>query len=96
MRDATRIFRLTTGGAPVTLQARGFSAEREVATAANESVCGLAVGIWTRDISKAHRTAWQLKARHAVGASTSNQAGPRTRRLRHRSLHQTKAVDIAL
>ena len=92
----TRIFRLTTGGAPVTPQARGFSAEREVVNAANESVYGLAVGIWTRDISKAHRTAWQLKARQAVGASTRNRAGPRTRRRWHRSLHQTKAVDIAL
>ncbi len=67
MSDATRIFRLTTGGAPVTPQARGFSAERGVATAANDSVYGLAVEIWTRDISKAHRTAWQLKASHAVG-----------------------------
>ena len=39
-----------------------FSAENGIATAANDSVYGLAAGIWTRDISKAHRTARQLKA----------------------------------
>ncbi|TDD56082.1 aldehyde dehydrogenase family protein [Saccharopolyspora elongata] len=39
-----------------------FSAEQGVAPAANESVYGLAAGVWTRDISKAHRVAKQLKA----------------------------------
>nr|WP_328825588.1 aldehyde dehydrogenase family protein [Tomitella gaofuii] len=39
-----------------------FDAERGVAAAANDSMYGLAAGIWTRDISKAHRTAKQIKA----------------------------------
>ncbi|TCK27573.1 aldehyde dehydrogenase family protein [Pseudonocardia endophytica] len=39
-----------------------FSAEHGVAAVANDSEYGLAAGIWTRDISKAHRTARQLKA----------------------------------
>ncbi|TSE02179.1 aldehyde dehydrogenase family protein [Skermania sp. ID1734] len=39
-----------------------FSADSGVAAAANDSMYGLAAGIWTRDISKAHRTAKQLKA----------------------------------
>ncbi len=39
-----------------------FSAADGVAAAANNSIYGLAAGIWTKDISKAHRTARQLKA----------------------------------
>ncbi|MFE3290807.1 aldehyde dehydrogenase family protein [Rhodococcus sp. NPDC059234] len=39
-----------------------FNAAAGVAAAANDSIYGLAAGIWTRDISKAHRTARQLKA----------------------------------
>lgn len=39
-----------------------FDAESGVAAAANDSIYGLAAGIWTRDISKAHRTAKQIKA----------------------------------
>ncbi|TJZ79704.1 aldehyde dehydrogenase family protein [Rhodococcus oryzae] len=39
-----------------------FNAEAGVAAAANDSIYGLAAGIWTRDISKAHRTARQIKA----------------------------------
>lgn len=39
-----------------------FSAENGVVAAANDSIYGLAAGIWTKDISKAHRTAKKLKA----------------------------------
>ncbi|HEY3472779.1 MAG TPA: aldehyde dehydrogenase family protein [Amycolatopsis sp.] len=39
-----------------------FTAEEGFSAAANDSVYGLAAGIWTRDISKAHRAAKQLKA----------------------------------
>jgi phenylacetaldehyde dehydrogenase len=39
-----------------------FSAADGIAAAANDSCYGLAAGIWTRDISKAHRTAKELKA----------------------------------
>ena len=39
-----------------------FNAEEGVAAAANQSEFGLAAGIWTRDISKAHRTARSLRA----------------------------------
>ena len=39
-----------------------FNAERGFAPAANDSEYGLAAGIWTRDLSKAHRAAKQLKA----------------------------------
>ncbi|GAA4549245.1 aldehyde dehydrogenase family protein [Pseudonocardia xishanensis] len=39
-----------------------FNAEEGVTAAANQSDFGLAAGIWTRDISKAHRTARSLRA----------------------------------
>ncbi|MDG3011632.1 aldehyde dehydrogenase family protein [Rhodococcus sp. D2-41] len=39
-----------------------FDADAGVAAAANDSIYGLAAGIWTKDISKAHRTARQIKA----------------------------------
>lgn len=39
-----------------------FTGDEDVAQAANRSRYGLAAGIWTKDISKAHRTAQQLKA----------------------------------
>jgi aldehyde dehydrogenase (NAD+) len=39
-----------------------FKTENDVIAAANDSIYGLAAGIWTKDISKAHRTAKRLKA----------------------------------
>ena len=39
-----------------------FSDPAELVTQANDSVYGLAAGIWTRDIQKAHRLASQLRA----------------------------------
>jgi phenylacetaldehyde dehydrogenase len=39
-----------------------FDDPEELATRANDSVYGLAAGIWTKDLSKAHRTAAVLRA----------------------------------
>lgn len=39
-----------------------FTDPEELVTRANDNIYGLAAGIWTKDISKAHRTAEQLKA----------------------------------
>src|SRR5260370_38693690 len=40
-----------------------FKDADDVAATANDTVYGLAAGIWTKDISKAHQLAAELKAR---------------------------------
>jgi phenylacetaldehyde dehydrogenase len=44
-----------------------FTGSTEVAPAANDTVYGLAAGIWTNDVTKAHRLIPQLKAGDGVG-----------------------------
>lgn len=39
-----------------------FSSEEEVVASANDSIYGLAAGVWTKDISKAHKMAKRLRA----------------------------------
>ena len=39
-----------------------FSTEDDIARIANDNQYGLAASIWTRDISRAHKTAAQIKA----------------------------------
>ncbi|HXW53688.1 MAG TPA: aldehyde dehydrogenase family protein [Myxococcota bacterium] len=39
-----------------------FKSEEEVLASANDSIFGLAAGIWTKDVSKAHRVAKALRA----------------------------------
>ncbi len=77
-----------------------FNADDGPITAANDSIYGLAAGIWTRDISKAHRTAKRLKAGSVwinqyngfdtampFGGYKQSGWGPRARRFGYRSLH---------
>jgi phenylacetaldehyde dehydrogenase len=42
--------------------AEAFAEPEEILPVANDTVYGLAAGVWTRDIRKAHRTAEQLRA----------------------------------
>ncbi|MDA2917470.1 aldehyde dehydrogenase family protein, partial [Nitrospinae bacterium AH_259_B05_G02_I21] len=42
--------------------AEPFQTVEEVLPVANDTIYGLAAGIWTRDISKAHRVAAQIRA----------------------------------
>jgi phenylacetaldehyde dehydrogenase len=44
------------------LPAMAFDDPREIAAAANDTNYGLAAGVWTRDISKAHQTAALIRA----------------------------------
>jgi phenylacetaldehyde dehydrogenase len=86
-----------------------FKADDDVIAAANDSIYGLAAGIWTKDISKAHRTAKKLKAgsvwiNHYNGFDTAMPFGGYKQSGWGRELGvaaldlytQTKAVNIAL
>ncbi len=86
-----------------------FKADNDVIAAANDSIYGLAAGIWTKDISKAHRTAKKLKAgsvwiNHYNGFDTAMPFGGYKQSGWGRELGaaaldlytQTKAVNIAL
>jgi len=42
--------------------AEPFSTIEEVAQTANQTAYGLAAGVWTKDVTKAHRIASQLRA----------------------------------
>jgi aldehyde dehydrogenase (NAD+) len=42
--------------------AQRFTTDADAIRQANDSIFGLAAGIWTRDLSRAHRVAGELKA----------------------------------
>lgn len=60
VRDDFSVYREEIFG-PVVV-ATPFNAEQGVRTQANDTPFGLAASVWTKDISKAHRTARQIKA----------------------------------
>ncbi|MFC7500437.1 aldehyde dehydrogenase family protein [Nocardioides sp. GCM10030258] len=60
VEDSFSVYREEIFG-PVVVATR-FNAEQGVQAAANDTPYGLAASVWTRDISKAHRTAKEIKA----------------------------------
>ena len=60
VEDSFSVYREEIFG-PVVVATR-FDAEKGVRAAANDTPYGLAASVWTKDISKAHRTAREIKA----------------------------------
>ncbi len=60
VKDSMKVYREEIFGPVVT--AIPFKDPSEIPAAGNDTIYGLAAGVWSRDISKAHRLAAQLKA----------------------------------
>src|SRR5439155_1087878 len=61
-----------------------FKDEHDAVLQGNDTTYGLAAGIWTRDVSKAHRVARALRARDCIRAR-----GPRAREIDRSGLRRT-------
>ena len=82
-----------------------FKDENDAVLQGNDTMYGLAAGVWTRDVSKAHRVARAIHGRHRVGQLLrrhrsdvavrrlqAERLRARARQALARSLHQVKQV----